>query len=143
MHEVIDSLPPAGQGRAEPSRSQTEAVQHTHTHTRLTGICRCVCVCVQATCGTVTEIYADMKNLADGICGNATSVASIAAKVQVARLVLPGSALFILQQLRLRPGPRLVVIQCSNRNLMELTFVPCHNTVCPVNASCRAVSPPV
>lgn len=44
------------QDKAEQSRSQTEAVQHTHTlpHThRQAGR--------QATCGTETEIYADMK----------------------------------------------------------------------------------
>lgn len=46
------------QDKAQQSRSQTEAVQHTHTHShtyvgRQTGR--------QATCGTETEIYADMK----------------------------------------------------------------------------------
>lgn len=48
------------QDKAQQSRSQTEAVQHTHTHTvirmqagKQAGR--------QATCGTETEIYADMK----------------------------------------------------------------------------------
>lgn len=50
------------QDKAEQSRSQTEAVQHTHTlplmhrHTYV-----CVQASRQATCGTETEIYADMK----------------------------------------------------------------------------------
>lgn len=50
------------QDKAQQSRSQTEAVQHTHTHCH-------TYVCMQAsrqagrqaTCGTETEIYADMK----------------------------------------------------------------------------------
>lgn len=55
MHEVIDSLPPAGQSTAEqiPNRGCP-----THTHT-LSYVCRQAGR--QATCGTETEIYADMK----------------------------------------------------------------------------------
>lgn len=55
MHEVIDSLPPAGQSTAEqiPNRGCP-----TQTHTQ-SYVCRQAGR--QATCGTETEIYADMK----------------------------------------------------------------------------------
>lgn len=55
MHEVIDSLPPAGQSTAKqiPNRGCP-----TQTHTQ-SYVCRQAGR--QATCGTETEIYADMK----------------------------------------------------------------------------------
>lgn len=102
MHEVIDSLPPAGQ-------------KHTHTYIRMNHLNVCVCVWVKATCGTETEIYADMKTLP------LASVRRSIRRSRRRRKSLSGARpIGIAVALAI---PKLVVIQCSIRNLMELTFV--------------------
>lgn len=116
------------QDKAQQSRSQTEAVQHTHTHFH-TYVCRQAGR--QATCGTETEIYADMKT---------SPMASVKRNIRRQRrrrrqrcpqkFKWPAADWRSTSQ-QAHPGtlPRskLVVIQCSNRNLMELTFVSHHS----------------